>query len=271
MKLFTIYRHINKINGKSYIGQTCQKLSKRWKSGFGYTKERQPAFYNAIQKYGWDNFDHEILADKIETLAEANEQEKYWIAYYHTWIYDPECNGYNITKGGDGTPGHVMSENTKLKIKKAVYCVELNSTFDSITAAADATNCQIGKICLCCKGQANTAGGYHWRYIDEKLSQKAEQVAGDRLNKKQNYYASLSTAVSCEVDGKKFTFSSRGEAAKWWFNSYCPFGPVFYKGTYLKKIDQSIKGEPIFTGKNQYDRKEITNIKWFLGETKNNG
>jgi group I intron endonuclease len=271
MKMYTIYRHINKINGKSYIGQTCQKLSRRWKSGYGYTKERQPTFYNAIQKYGWDNFEHEILSDNIKTLDEANEQEKYWIAYYHTWVYDSECNGYNITKGGDGTPGHIMSEQTKAKIKKAVYCVELDQIFDSITIAAEATGCRIGKICLCCKGQANTAGGYHWRYVDEKLSQKAEQIANDRLNKKQDYYTSLSTAVYCEVDGKKFTFSSRGEAAKWWFNTYCPFGPVFYKGTYMKKIDQSIKGEPIFTGKNQYDRKEITNIKWFLDGGNDNG
>jgi hypothetical protein len=39
----------------------------------------------------------------------------------------------------------------------------------------------------------------------------------------------------------------------------------------MKKIDQSIKGEPIFTGKNQYDRKEITNIKWFLDGGNDNG
>ena len=60
MKTYIIYRHINKVNGKSYIGQTCQKLSARWKSGAGYTKEHQPAFYHAIQKYGWDSFTHEM-------------------------------------------------------------------------------------------------------------------------------------------------------------------------------------------------------------------
>ena len=74
MKLYTIYRHVNKINGKSYIGQTCQKLAQRWKSGAGYTLERQPAFHNAIKKYGWSNFDHEILEDDIKSVEEANER-----------------------------------------------------------------------------------------------------------------------------------------------------------------------------------------------------
>ena len=264
MKMYTIYRHINKINGKSYIGQTCQKLEDRWHNGHGYTKEHQPTFYNAIQKYGWDNFDHEILSDNIKTLEEANAQEQYWIAYYHTWIYDPECNGYNITKGGDGSPGHVMSEQTKVKIKKAVYCVELDQVFDSLTIASETTGCLVSKISSCCKGHANTAGGYHWRYMDEHQAQKAKQVADNRLIKKQKYHDSISTAVYCIADGEKYTFSSRVEAAKWWFDTYQLCGPVFYKSTYLKKIQQSIDGKPITSGVNQYDRKVITNIKWFL-------
>lgn len=270
MKLYTIYRHINKVNGKSYIGQTCQKLSNRWKSGSGYTREHQPAFYHAIQKYGWDNFTHEILVDNIQTLEEANAQEKFWIAYYHTWIYDPECCGYNITKGGDGTSGHIMSEQTKTKIQKAVYCVELDKTFDSITNAAAATGCQIGKICLCCKGKANTAGGYHWRYIAEDLAKKAEQQSIDRLNSKHDYWASLGTSVYCIIDGRKVTFKSKMDAARWWFENYRPFGTTFSKSVYLKKIQLSIEGKPITTGTNQYDRKVITDISWFrVGDSKN--
>lgn len=95
-----IYCHINKTNNKRYIGLTKNKLSKRTGRGSGYA-QTQLAFYNAIQKYGWDNFEHIILEDKIETLALAREREKYWISYYHTWIYDSECWGYNMTPGGD--------------------------------------------------------------------------------------------------------------------------------------------------------------------------
>ena len=59
MNNYTIYIHRNKINNKLYIGQTCQTPEKRWDNGRGYkTSER---FYNAIQKYGWNNFEHIIL------------------------------------------------------------------------------------------------------------------------------------------------------------------------------------------------------------------
>ena len=102
MKLWVIYKHTCKINGKGYVGQTCQtNPNDRWKSGKGYKNCK--LFYNAIQDHGWENFDHEILESGITTLEEANIRERYWIAFFHTWKYDPLCNGYNLTPGGEGT------------------------------------------------------------------------------------------------------------------------------------------------------------------------
>lgn len=85
--------------GWSYIGQTCTPTKVRWKSGYGYTKNCQ-VFRSAIEKHGWDHFTHEIIEEDIQSVEEANEREKYWIAYYHTFIRDPECHGYNMTPGG---------------------------------------------------------------------------------------------------------------------------------------------------------------------------
>ena len=58
---YCIYIHINKINNKVYIGQS-HNIQKRWMpSNYkGCTK-----FYNAIKKYGWDNFQHKILIDNL--------------------------------------------------------------------------------------------------------------------------------------------------------------------------------------------------------------
>lgn len=92
---YYIYKHTNKINGKIYIGQTKQEPSRRWRNGNGYQK--CPSFWRAIEKYGWDNFNHEIL--EIGSNQEwANERESYWISYYDSIN---EELGYNIAYGGN--------------------------------------------------------------------------------------------------------------------------------------------------------------------------
>ena len=96
-----IYKHTNKKNGKVYIGQTCQKLNNRWQNGKGYSNCR--LFNNAIQKYGWDGFDHEILESDIKTIEEANEKEAYYIKKYNSYINYKNSNGYNMTPGGGST------------------------------------------------------------------------------------------------------------------------------------------------------------------------
>lgn len=91
---YCIYMHTNKINGKKYIGQTCQKPEYRWNNGKGY--KECSLFYAAILKYGWDNFDHTILHTNL-TIEEANQLEEYYIALYHS---NEEDFGYNLQAGG---------------------------------------------------------------------------------------------------------------------------------------------------------------------------
>lgn len=110
MKTYTIYMHKNKINGKVYIGQTSQKPEKRWDNGRGY--ETSSKFYNAILKYGWDNFEHIILYTNL-TLEEANQKEQELIKQYRACEDD---FGYNITSGGHN---FIHSEETKRKIGAA--------------------------------------------------------------------------------------------------------------------------------------------------------
>lgn len=104
--MYTIYEHIAP-NGKRYIGQTCQSLSRRWRNGNGYV--RNTYFYRAILKYGWDNFQHNTIC-KCATLEEANRIESDLIAQYRT--NSPEY-GYNISGGADGS-GRVAERTRKL-------------------------------------------------------------------------------------------------------------------------------------------------------------
>lgn len=50
------------------------------------------------------------------------------------------------------------------KLYKPVICLETNKQFPSIKHAAEATNANSVEIGKCCKGLANTSGGYHWRF-----------------------------------------------------------------------------------------------------------
>ena len=94
---YTVYRHINKVNQKQYIGITKQDPPpKRW--GYnGVNYKGSPHLWAAICKYGWDNFEHEIIYSKL-TKEEACEKEKELIIKYKT---QDTKYGYNVLEGGD--------------------------------------------------------------------------------------------------------------------------------------------------------------------------
>ena len=110
---YKVYVHINKINGKKYYGITKQEVKNRWANGKGYSKNEH--FTNSINKYGWDNFEHIIVAKGL-TEDEAKWLEIELIREHDTTNRD---KGYNITKGGEGTNGYKHSEETKKKISEA--------------------------------------------------------------------------------------------------------------------------------------------------------
>lgn len=139
-KKYIVYKHVNKFNNKIYIGITSQKPNKRWQNGYGY-KDNQH-FYRAIKKYGWDNFDHEILYENLEE-NEALEKEKELIQFYKS----NNCDyGYNKDNGGTVgklSPeaiekvrqwhlGRKLSEETKQKISdhhKGLYAGQNNPMY----------------------------------------------------------------------------------------------------------------------------------------------
>lgn len=112
-KRWCVYCHTNNIDGKKYIGKTCQKPEYRWNNGEGY--KGSPHFYRAILKYGWENFAHEILAEGL-SADEACTMEKLLIQQYDT---TNEQKGYNLTSGGDGRTDWVVPEETRKKISNS--------------------------------------------------------------------------------------------------------------------------------------------------------
>lgn len=109
---FYVYKHINKINGKQYIGITSRLPEERWGiQGANY--RTSPYFWSAIQKYGWENFDHEILFSNL-THDEACKKEKELIAEYKT---QDKTYGYNIMEGGIAS---ILPQEVREKISHAL-------------------------------------------------------------------------------------------------------------------------------------------------------
>ena len=117
-KKWLVYIHTNQINGKKYVGIThhINNPNKRWRNGLGYKKyigNQTGHFYNAIKKYGWDNFDHEIIETNL-TREQASTLEIQLIEKYMCCEHE---YGYNSHEGGSG--GFPLSDQAKRKISLA--------------------------------------------------------------------------------------------------------------------------------------------------------
>lgn len=118
-RTFYIYCHTAP-NGKRYVGQTCQEPERRWSEGRGY--RHQGHFKRAIDKYGWDSFEHTILCS-VSSKEYADFLEQWFIEKWDT--FNPE-HGYNHTKGGGGCLGHKLSAEAIAKLRQANMGRELS-------------------------------------------------------------------------------------------------------------------------------------------------
>lgn len=236
--------HINKINNKKYIGITGRKNPKwRW-GGKGQKYNDTPYFWNAIQKYGWENFEHKILLTGL-TEEEAKQKEKELIKKYKT---TNRKLGYNISAGGgdmshlnrihspeeiakatqrllnymathenpwkgkhhsleykkrksemeckrlaENVPNRLgahLDENSKNKISEGrlkkgltyrVKCIETGKEYISARKAVeDLGRSSSSGIIKCCKGEAETSFGYHWKIIGDLNNINIPKSAGKK-------------------------------------------------------------------------------------------
>lgn len=103
-----IYKITNKVNGKSYIGQTRYTVEFRWRQH--QHKKDNTYFHNALYKYGIENF-------TVETLEECNVEDLDSKEIFYIAKYDTFKNGYNLTIGGDGRRC-ITSDNQYEEIKE---------------------------------------------------------------------------------------------------------------------------------------------------------
>ena len=101
-----IYKIKNKIDNKTYIGQTTQDLESRWRQ---HLKKRNSCRYlkYAFNKYGVENFEFELVCITFDN--QLDDMEIKYIEQYKCLV----PNGYNIRLGGNSGKHH---EETKRKI-----------------------------------------------------------------------------------------------------------------------------------------------------------
>lgn len=92
---YRIYCYTNKQTNQKYVGCTCRRYQSERSGKNGYRYIASKVFYEAIQKYGWENFVYSVLEENL-TKDESEIRERYWILQLDT-IYP---NGYNLQSGG---------------------------------------------------------------------------------------------------------------------------------------------------------------------------
>lgn len=190
-ELYCVYKHTTP-NGKVYIGQTKKTIQNRWKNGKGYTCHHHGWFWKAIEKYGWDNIEHEILYDDL-TKKLADYYEKYFINIYRS---TDKRYGYNCQTGGsrDYRYSEWSRKNISESLKKR-YAINppdtskaravlqkkqgrriaqydlMGNKLNEFNSAYDAelqTGIKHQKInaTFCCPNRIKKADGYMWRYVE---------------------------------------------------------------------------------------------------------
>lgn len=204
---YCVYCHTLMVDGRKYIGITGQKPYDRWqRDGKGYhTTRRNSYFANAINKYGWNNFTHEILFEHL-TKDEAIAKEKELIERFNT---TDKRYGFNSTSGGEGA--FEMNDVAREKISKAhkgkpannrgkphsketlellskqksikCYCIETGEVFNSYKEVAE----HLGITPFANKKLVTVAGGLHWCSYDDFINGKVDISNLSKTYKRKRY------------------------------------------------------------------------------------
>lgn len=207
-----IYKITNLVNNKVYIGQSTD-IERRWRNHRARYTTCNSILYQAIRKYGLENFSFEIVEECGENFL--NEREKYWVSYYNSFE-----EGYNATIGGNGQPKYDYSSiyslwergfsekkiceqlgaseytvKTALNIYgvsseqiivrgqgKRVQQITMNgdiiATYDSANEAGRAMNRPNGgiNIARCCNNKIRAVYGFFWKWEEDVFDEDFVQT-----------------------------------------------------------------------------------------------
>lgn len=210
---YTVYKHTSP-SGKVYIGITNRNPVKRWgRQGIYYKGSKK--FYNAIQKYGWDNILHEILFIHL-TAEEAKIKEQELISHYKAFDLS-----YNITDGGDGSLGVFPNEETRRKIgeksKGRVPSIETRRKISNALKGIKKPDGFGKRLSETLKGRKQSAenreknrlGHLGQKHSRESIEKQRQKILGRQKSIEERLHISQSKSipiVQCNLEGNFIAF-----------------------------------------------------------------
>ena len=204
--LYCVYMHVAP-NGKKYVGITSLKPEVRWANGEGY--HTQTVFYRAIKKYGWDNFKHIILEEKL-SFEQACKRERYYIKKYKTNLnrWQHPSYGYNRDDGGcaSSNVGIPLTETHKEKLRNNKHNLNKRTPIDyfdlngkylgtamTYNEAQNITGVKKTNILKVVKGRQLRASKYIFRYHKDTHGNDIPELEIKGINNiiRKNYKASI--------------------------------------------------------------------------------
>ena len=181
---YKLYVHINKVNNKRYFGITKNRVQERWeKNGRGYKKSSR--IRKAFDKYGWNNFEHFIVIDKL-TYTEAVQYEEDFIR-----IFDTTNNkfGYNVDKGGrDCTPRFCTKKRMEKEgLIKPVIHLETMIEYADSSAASYYTGYKAESIRRTCNSKKFLLFNSHWMFKEDFVKLTSQDIEEILKIKPKNY------------------------------------------------------------------------------------
>lgn len=206
-----IYMVTNNINSKKYIGQTTNTLSHRKKQHKydAKSRRRDSYFYNAINKYGWDNFSWEVIWEGIDILEDLELLDRMERRFMNE--YKPE---YNLRAGGQN--GYRHSEETKEKMRLFMLgkrCITYMITtpkgniieVNKLDEYCEANNLNYNSLTRIANGWAILHKGYTIEHTNEKMRLNALLNAENR-NQPTGINLRNCSEHTLEKDGQIYVF-----------------------------------------------------------------
>lgn len=195
--MYYIYKATNKVNGKVYIGQTIDfKRRKAEHLSLKNGIHAKCVFHRAIQKYGKENFEWEII-DTCKTLDEALFLESMYISEYNSCTFMENSNGYNILYTQDGKKSLVHNSQ-----KVIAYDLKGNfvGIYNSMQEAGRELGCQGTNIKKCLIGKRKSTGNYQFSYYKKNYPRKIKPYKTNELEAKYKkvYQYDTSFNFMCE-------------------------------------------------------------------------